>query len=111
MAMAFRTQIYPLIHHSTALAEANLTFTRTRHSEQIESDIKGEKNELEEAKAGIAGLHKELARLSDQVATAEVCELLGRLGLFKLLTSAFGVGATSQSRGKTPGGDGYTQPI
>jgi hypothetical protein len=55
------------------LLEANLTFIRICYSEQIEGDIKGEKNALEEAKAGIVRLHKELGRLSDEVTAAEVC--------------------------------------
>lgn len=42
------------------------------YSEQIEEDIKGEKDALEEAKAGITRMHKELGKLSDQVAAAEV---------------------------------------
>jgi len=41
-------------------------------TEQIESDILGEKTQLEEAKAGIADLHKELDKLQDKVNLSEV---------------------------------------
>lgn len=82
-------------------------------TEQIEVDIQGEKNALEEAKAGITRLHKELGRLSDQVAAAEVCPTKSSIRQIVLgyTYGLFPIGATSQSRGKTSGRDGYSQPI
>ena len=44
--------------------------------EQNDADIEGEKESLEEAKAGIAELHKELDKLGDDVAASEVLILL-----------------------------------
>lgn len=41
-------------------------------AEQNDGDIEGEKESLEEAKAGIAKLHKELDKLGDEVAASEV---------------------------------------
>lgn len=41
-------------------------------AEQNDGDIAGEKENLEEAKAGIAKLHKELDKLGDEVAASEV---------------------------------------
>lgn len=41
-------------------------------AEQNDGDIEGEKGSLEEAKAGIAKLHKELDKLGDEVAASEV---------------------------------------
>ena len=38
----------------------------------MEKDIEGAKNNLEEARAGVAKLKKELSKLHDQVATSEV---------------------------------------
>lgn len=42
------------------------------HAEQNDGDIKGEKESLEEARAGLAKLHKELGKLGDDVAASEV---------------------------------------
>jgi hypothetical protein len=44
--------------------------------EQNDGDIEGEKESLEEAKAGLAKLHKELDKLGDDVAASEVLILL-----------------------------------
>ena len=41
-------------------------------AEQNDGDIAGEKESLEEAKAGLAKLHKELDKLGDEVAASEV---------------------------------------
>lgn len=41
-------------------------------AEQNDGDIEGEKGSLEEAKAGLAKLHKELEKLGDEVAASEV---------------------------------------
>lgn len=40
--------------------------------EQNDGDIEGQKESLEEAKAGLAKLHKELDKLGDDVAASEV---------------------------------------
>ena len=40
--------------------------------DQMEKDIEGAKNNLEEARASVAKLKKELSNLHDQVATSEV---------------------------------------
>jgi hypothetical protein len=45
-------------------------------AEQNDGDIAGEKESLEEAKAGIAKLHKELDKLGDEVAASEVLIIL-----------------------------------
>jgi cell division protein FtsB len=39
----------------------------------MEKDIEGAKKNLEEARAGVAKLKKELSKLNEQVATSEVC--------------------------------------
>lgn len=41
-------------------------------AEQNDGDIAGEKESLEEAKSGLAKLHKELDKLGDEVAASEV---------------------------------------
>lgn len=41
--------------------------------DQIEGDIRGEKNDIHEAKAVIAKMNKELEKLSDQFSAGEVC--------------------------------------
>jgi peptidoglycan hydrolase CwlO-like protein len=40
--------------------------------DQMEKDIEGAKKNLEEARAGVAKLKKELSKLNEQVATSEV---------------------------------------
>ena len=47
-------------------------FDRITLAEQNDGDIAGEKESLEEAKAGIAKMHKELDKLGDEVAASEV---------------------------------------
>ena len=43
--------------------------------EQIEQDIQTSTKTLEDAKAALTKLHKELAKLKEQVAASEVCQL------------------------------------
>lgn len=50
----------------------SLADIRMVHAEQNDGDIKGEKESLEEARAGLAKLHKELGKLGDDVAASEV---------------------------------------
>jgi len=47
-------------------------------AEQNDGDIAGEKESLEEAKAGLAKLHKELDKLGDEVVASEVLILRSR---------------------------------
>ena len=58
-------------------------------AEQNDGDIAGEKESLEEAKAGIAKMHKELDKLGDEVAASEVLILVIH-SLKKYLNSFFG---------------------
>jgi hypothetical protein len=44
-------------------------------AEQIEQDIETATNALEEARAGLAKLHKELKKLQEQLTASEVCKL------------------------------------
>lgn len=48
-------------------------------AEQNDGDIQGEKDSLEEAKAGLAKLHKEVDKLGDEVAASEVLILRSQM--------------------------------
>ena len=50
----------------------SLANIRIALAEQNDGDIEGEKESLEEAKAGLGKLHKELEKLGDDVAASEV---------------------------------------
>lgn len=94
-------------------------------TEQIENDILGEKTQLEEAKAGIVDLHKELAKLQSKVNLSEVrlraCAyrdvLLRNFHLtdgrvsFTPFFFHDSLGRACESRGKAARRDGYPQSV